>query len=325
MAPVMLEYIGLAQAASSRMSTTVITHASCQQHDMGADHPESPQRIHAITGYLRRTGLAQELRWRTALPASREQVLAVHPESHFQHIVAQVPARGLAMLDGDTLLCPHSLDAALHAAGAATQAVDAVLSGDTQTAFCAVRPPGHHAEQNQAMGFCVFNNVAVGVRHAQQHWNLKRVAVLDFDVHHGNGTVDIFQGDPDVLVCSSFQFPLFPGRLQDLRRPQIINTPLPAGTRSTAFRKALERDWIPALEAHRPEIIFVSAGFDAHREDPLAQLMLEDADYRWLGELIRDQSKIHAQGRTISLLEGGYHLDALARSVQEYLEGLSGF
>ncbi len=290
---------------------------------MGAGHPECPQRLHAITGHLRRTGLAAELRWQSARPATREQLAAVHPASHIQRIEERLPAEGLALLDcGDTLLCPDSLDAALHAAGAAVQAVDAVMEGTCDKAFCAVRPPGHHAESDHSMGFCLFNNIALAVRHAQRQHGIQRAAVLDFDVHHGNGTVEIFRDDPDVLVCSSFQFPLFPGRYHDLQRGHILNTPLPAGTTGAKYRRAIEKKWMSAVEAHRPGMLFVSAGFDAHRDDPLAQLMLEDADFFWLGEFIRELAKDSAQGRVVAVLEGGYHLDALARSTHRFIEAL---
>ncbi len=306
------------------MTLCLISHDSCTRHAMGAGHPESPQRLHAITGHLRRTGLAAELRWQTAQRATTEQICAAHPASHLQDIQDKLPAEGLTMLDGDTLLCPDSLEAALHAAGAAVQAVDLVMEERADKAFCAVRPPGHHAEQAQSMGFCVFNNVAVGVHHALQRWNVQRAAVLDFDVHHGNGTVDIFRDKPDVLVCSSFQHPFYPGRHHDLRRENIVNTPLPAGTGSTKFRKAIEKQWIRAIDAHQPEFLFVSAGFDAHREDPLAQLELADEDFLWLGTLIRDLAKDLTGGRVVALLEGGYHLDALARSTHAFIEGLDG-
>lgn len=307
------------------MSLCFLTHESCQAHDMGPGHPESPQRLHAITGHLRRTGLAEELRWQTARPATREQLMAVHPEPHVAGVEAALPAEGLAMLDADTMLCPHSLDAALHAAGAAVQAVDMVLEERADQVFCAVRPPGHHAERDLSMGFCVFNNAAIGVMHARRRWQLSRAAVLDFDVHHGNGTVEIFRDDPDVLVCSSFQHPFYPGRYHDIKRPNVVNTPLPAGTGSRTFRKAVEKAWIRAVERHAPDILFVSAGFDAHREDPLAQLCLDDDDYQWLGELVRALADGSAGGRVVAVLEGGYHLDALARSTHAFLEGLQGY
>lgn len=210
------------------------------------------------------------------------------------------------------------------------QAVDGVVAGDFERAFCAVRPPGHHAEYDLSMGFCLFNNVAVGVKHAQATYDIKRVAVLDFDVHHGNGTVDIFKDDPSVLVCSSFQHPFYPGRQVDIQRPNIVNTPLGAGTEGSEFRRAIERDWLPALERHRPELIFVSAGFDAHRDDPLGGLGLVESDYVWVTDLIVNAANSYctgenaqSAGRIISILEGGYNLDALALSVHAHVGRLN--
>jgi acetoin utilization deacetylase AcuC-like enzyme len=202
-------------------------------------------------------------------------------------------------------------------------AVTALLAGDDTRAFCAVRPPGHHAEAGMAMGFCFYNNVAVGAVTALEHADVDRVAILDFDVHHGNGTVDIFRDTPEVLVCSSFQHPFYPYRHTNLRRPNIVNTPLAAGCSSAAFRQAIERDWLPALAAHRPQLILVSAGFDAHQLDPLGELNLDEADYRWVTQLIVEAANTSARGRVVSTLEGGYNLDALARSVGAHLEVLS--
>jgi acetoin utilization deacetylase AcuC-like enzyme len=201
-------------------------------------------------------------------------------------------------------------------------AVNAVLDGDDQSAFCSVRPPGHHAESDAAMGFCFFNSIAVGADLALARPEISRVAVLDFDVHHGNGTAEIFKDRPEVLVCSSFQHPFYPHRYHDLVRPSIVNTPLPAGTGSQGFRAALEADWLPALETHKPDLILVSAGFDAHRDDPLAGLNLADDDYAWVAELILSAARSHSRGRMVSALEGGYDLAALARSVHAYLARL---
>jgi len=201
------------------------------------------------------------------------------------------------------------------------EAVDAVLGNQVQRAFCASRPPGHHAQENASMGFCLFNNIALGARHALS-MGLQRVAILDFDVHHGNGTVDIFKDQPEVLVCSSFQHPHYPHLLFDIERSNIVHTPLPAGTGSKEFRLALERDWLPALDRHRPELILVSAGFDAHRADPLGDLKLQEEDYRWVTELIVSKANEYSEGKIVSTLEGGYDLDALARSVGSHLAAL---
>ena len=219
---------------------------------------------------------------------------------------------------------PPTLAAAALAAGAAADAVRALLNDEAKRAFCAVRPPGHHAEAGGAMGFCLYNNVALGAVTALADPRVTRVAILDFDVHHGNGTVDIFKDRPEVLVCSSFQHPFYPHRYTDLDRGHIVNTPLPAGTGSRAFRAAIERDWLPALERHKPQLILVSAGFDAHRLDPLAQLELEEADFRWVTELIVDQAEAYAGGRVASTLEGGYDLAALAQSAAAHVAALMG-
>ncbi|MFC6673275.1 histone deacetylase family protein [Marinobacterium aestuariivivens] len=304
------------------MTTAFISHPDCQLHEMGAGHPESPQRLQAIERQLDASDLRQRLDIQLATPVEVELLYWTHGREFVREIEALLPSHGLAWADPDTALNPHSLGAAHLAAGAVVQAAKRVLAGQVDNAFCAIRPPGHHAEQERAMGFCLFNNVAVGVEWALREGGAERVAVLDFDVHHGNGTVDIFQDRPEVLVCSSFQYPFYPFRYQDIRRPNIVHTPLPAGTASDEFRLAVEADWLPALRRHRPDIIFVSAGFDAHREDPLAQLRLEDADFRWITDLIVDASKPSAGGRIVSVLEGGYSLQALGRSVEQHLEGL---
>jgi acetoin utilization deacetylase AcuC-like enzyme len=231
------------------------------------------------------------------------------------------PSEGLVRLDPDTFIGPGSLAAARTAVAAAVLGVDLAVDGTHRRSFCAVRPPGHHAEESAAMGFCVFNGIAVAARHALSR-DLARVAVLDFDVHHGNGTVDAFTDDPRVLVCSSFQYPHYPHRLQQVERANIVNTPLPAGTGSAGFRRAVERDWLAALERFAPELILVSAGFDAHAADPLGDLMLTEADFDWITRLIRTVADSHAQGRIVSVLEGGYDLDALARSVAAHVEAL---
>jgi len=304
------------------MTTALISHVDCEKHRMGEGHPESPERLQAIHRQLTESGLIERLEMAAAEPATREQLELVHPGRYIDAIVDLHPRHGLNYADPDTALNPHSLRAAQLAAGAVIQAAGLVLEGRVDNAFCAVRPPGHHAEHDAAMGFCLFNNIAIGVAWALEQPGIERVAVLDFDVHHGNGTVDIFKDRPEVLVCSSFQYPFYPFRFQDIRRPNILNTPLPAGTGSSAFRQAIERDWLPALQQHRPDMIFVSAGFDAHRDDPLAQLLLEDEDYGWLGELIVDAAGRHCDGRLVSVLEGGYNLAALGRSVELYLKAL---
>lgn len=304
------------------MTVAYITHPSCQRHDMGDRHPESPARLVAIHNRLSDSGLLDELLCLEAPQGSVGQLSLAHPQATIDHIIASSPTSGLRWLDGDTAMNPHTLDAALHAVGAVSLAVAGVLDNDFQRAFCAVRPPGHHAEAALPMGFCLFNNVAIAALLALARAGITRVAILDFDVHHGNGTVDIFRDDPRVMVCSSFQYPFYPGRLQTLQRQHIVNTPLPAGTDSQPFRVAIERQWLPALQQFAPDLVLVSAGFDAHRQDPLAQLNLEDDDYQWLTELILSIANSYSRGRVVSVLEGGYHLDALARSCQLHVAGL---
>jgi acetoin utilization deacetylase AcuC-like enzyme len=304
------------------MTTAYISHSDCALHEMGASHPESPQRLEAIRARLSKGGLLQRLFCLTPAPAERDQLARVHPGHYIDALEALQPRQGHSYADPDTALNPHSLHAARLAAGAVLLGTERVLGGACQNAFCAVRPPGHHAEQAGAMGFCLFNNVALGVEWALRHSDIERVAVLDFDVHHGNGTVDIFKDRPDVLVCSSFQYPFYPFRYQDIQRPHIVHTPLPAGTASSAFRQAIERDWLPALAQHRPDMIFISAGFDGHRDDPLAQLQLEDEDYHWITGLIGEAANRYAGGRMLSVLEGGYDLPALGRSAEAHVRAL---
>jgi acetoin utilization deacetylase AcuC-like enzyme len=236
---------------------------------------------------------------------------------------ASQPEDGIVPLDPDTWMSPASLSVAELAAGAVFAGMDTVLNGAQQRVFCAVRPPGHHAERHSAMGFCLLNSVAIAAIAALDHADVERVAILDFDVHHGNGTVDICRDHPQILVCSSFQSPYYPNRLDDLVQPNIVNTPLTAGSSGSIFRAAIERDWLPALEAHQPDIVFVSAGFDAHIDDPLADLRLVEDDYRWVTQFIVAVANQCAQGRVVSTLEGGYNLEALARSAAVHIEALA--
>ncbi|MEQ8859413.1 MAG: histone deacetylase family protein [Pseudomonadales bacterium] len=300
----------------------LFSHPRCLDHRMQPRHPESPERLRAVLHHLEASGLLQAMSVRDANAVSLARLEAVHDPAYLRRISALAPRQGLAAVDGDTFLCPDTLAAAAVAAGAVADAVDAVLDGADRRAFCAVRPPGHHAEGNLAMGFCFYNNVAVGAAAALERDGVERVAIVDFDVHHGNGTVDIFKDRPEVLVCSSFQHPFYPDRLTDLERPNLVHTPLPAGCAGEAFRQAIERDWLPALAAHRPQLILVSAGFDAHRLDPLGGLNLDEEDFRWVTRRIVDAAERHADGRVVSTLEGGYDLDALARSVGAHLEAL---
>ena len=307
------------------MTTAYITHEDCLLHNMGPDHPESPVRLQAIRKVLERTGLMDHMDQLTAVPVTPEQIQLAHAKLHFKKLEMKVPSEGVVYTDDDTALCPHSLDAAQLAAGGVILATNRVLSGKASNAFCAVRPPGHHAEYNIPMGFCFFNNVAIGACHALLQDGITRVAVLDFDVHHCNGTVDIFKDRPEVLVCSTFQHPYYPERYTTIERPNIVNCPIPAHSENTVFREAIEKHWIPALEAHKPDMIFISAGFDAHKEDPMADLNLDEEDYRWVTQQIMQVANKHSNGRIVSVLEGGYNPVALAFSVQAHLEVLAGF
>ena len=298
----------------------LFTHQECLQHDTPPGHPERPERLSAVVDRLRAEGLMDELSVVTPAAAADEALARVHDRGYVEAVAAASPDADYVRVETDTVMSPGTVNAARLAAGAVLQAVEHALDGSGKRAFCAVRPPGHHAESATVMGFCLFNSVAVGADRALD--DLNRVAVLDFDVHHGNGTVEMFTDRPEALVCSSFQYPYYPGIRQRVDRPNIVNTPLPAGTGSAAFRRAIERDWLPALESHRPELILVSAGFDAHAEDPLAGLELGDDDYRWITGFIVDAAERFASGRVVSTLEGGYNLDALARSAALHVQGL---
>ena len=304
------------------MPTALITHPSFLLHEMGPYHPECPERLMAISDRLIASGIDHYLLHHTAPAATPEQIARVHGRAYLDEIEAASPEAGLHYIDPDTALNPHSLTAARHAAGAVVLAVDMVMRKECKTAFCAVRPPGHHAERRRAMGFCLYNNVAVGAAHALAAHGLERVAIVDFDVHHGNGTEDIFQGDERVLMVSTFQHPLYPYSGTDNAAANMVNVPLAAGEGSDAFRAAVVDHWLPALDAHRPQLVFISAGFDAHREDPLAGLKLTEADYVWVTQQLIAVAARHAQGRIVSTLEGGYALSALGRSVAEHVRTL---
>ncbi len=291
---------------------------------MGEGHPECPARLSAIEDQLIASGLLPYLQRHDAPLATIEQLARVHKASYIDEIRAAAPAEGMIYLDPDTAMNPYTWQAALRAAGASVLAVDLVMERKAENAFCAIRPPGHHAEAARAMGVCIFNNVAVGVAHALQHHGLKRVAIMDFDVHHGNGTEDIFHDDPRVMLCSTFQHPYYPFKGADSGNDHIINVPLPAGTNGAAFRAAVSAHCLPALERFRPEMMFCSAGFDAHRDDDMAQLQLVEADYAWVTEQVKAIADRHAHGRIVSVLEGGYALHALGRSALAHLKVLSG-
>jgi acetoin utilization deacetylase AcuC-like enzyme len=308
------------------MSTAFYSPPECRSHDMGPGHPECPQRLDAILDHLRATGLDVALDFRDAEPAVREQLQRAHDALYVAEVSSvfdQLKQSGSTRaLDPDTIACPATGAAAYIAAGAAIAATDAVLQGRAQNAFCAVRPPGHHATRAETMGFCFFNNVAVAARHALDVHGLKRVAIVDFDVHHGNGTEDIVANDERILMVSLFQHPLYPGNGTEPLGGNMVNVPVPPYTKGGEVRELIEALWMPRLNAFRPEMVFVSAGFDAHREDPLGQLGLVEADYEWITRRIKDVADAHAKGRIVSCLEGGYALGALARSVAAHLKVL---
>jgi acetoin utilization deacetylase AcuC-like enzyme len=291
---------------------------------MADGHPEQPARIGAIADQLHGRRLFDFLQHHDAPRATVEQLARVHPRHYIELISLKSPAEGLAFVDPDTAMCPDTLEAALRAAGANVMATDLVLSGRARRAFCNVRPPGHHAERAKAMGFCFFNNVAVGAAHALEAHGLQRVAILDFDVHLGNGTEDIFKQDERVLLCSTYQYPLYPDFNPPSVPGHIVNCPLPPGSGSETFQRIVTEHWLPALEAFKPELVFISAGFDAHAADPLAELALTTHDYAWVTEAACAIANAHAGGRVVSTLEGGYDLAALAVSAAAHIESLMG-
>jgi acetoin utilization deacetylase AcuC-like enzyme len=291
---------------------------------MGSYHPESPLRLRAVEDQLIASGLINYLDHQDAPVAERLHLERVHSAEYIDSIFASVPKAGIHHLDPDTAMNPFSLRAALRAAGAVVYAVDLVLGGQTKTAFCSVRPPGHHAERERAMGFCFFNNIAVGAAHALEQHGLERVCIADFDVHHGNGTEDIFRDDARVLMVSTFQHPFYPYSGADGGSATMVNIPLPAYTGGERFRSAVSENWIPAIEAFRPQLLLISAGFDAHRDDDMASMALVESDYAWVTQTLLDLATKHCEGRVVSVLEGGYELHALGRSVMTHLKVLSG-
>ena len=303
--------------------TLIFEHPICLEHDMGPGHPERPDRLRAIQAALAEPEFAA-LEWRQAALASWRQIALVHPQHHIDRIVAAAPQQGRVQLDPDTAMNPASLDAARRAAGAVCGAVDAVMAGEAKNAFCAVRPPGHHAEPEHSMGFCIFNSVAIGARHVRAAFGLQRVAVVDFDVHHGNGTQAAFWDDRDLFYGSTHQMPLYPGSgaATETGAGNIHNFPLPPGAGGMAFRDALTDGLLPALDAFAPEFLLLSAGFDGHADDPLAQLRLETEDFAWASKELAALAARHCQGRLVSSLEGGYDLQALATATAAHVRAL---
>jgi acetoin utilization deacetylase AcuC-like enzyme len=309
------------------MRTAYITHDDCLRHEMGPDHPECPDRLVAVDDAMRAGGMYGHVTRLAAPLAAADELKRVHHGGYVDLIFEQAPEEGYLRLDPDTAMNPHSMNAARRAAGAGRLAVDEVMAGRVRNAFCAVRPCGHHATRTRSMGFCIFNNIAVAAAHALEAHGLARVAVVDFDVHHGNGTEEMF-GDgawqDSVLMAGIFQHPFYPYSGAGHPLPNMVNVPLAAGSDGTAARRAVEEHWMPALEAFRPQMILISAGFDAHRDDPLGGLKLVEEDYAWITEKLMAVAGRHAGGRMVSMLEGGYDLSALGRSVTAHVAALAG-
>lgn len=303
--------------------TAFISHPDTLLHVMDGNHPESPARITAIKNAVMASDVKEKLQFYDAPAASKAQLARVHSKEYIDEIFSIAPKAGLVRLDGDTAMGPMSLSATLHASGAAVLATDLVLQGKAKNAFCCVRPPGHHAGRANSAGFCIFNHIAVGAAHAISQHKIKRVAIVDFDVHHGDGTEDIFKDNPNVMLCSTFQHPFYPHRGAESRSRNMINLPLPAKANGEDFKKAFETEINPALLAFKPEIIYISAGFDAHVNDPLADLALTTQDYIWITEFIKKIASNCCESRIISSLEGGYHLPSLSESALAHIASLA--
>jgi acetoin utilization deacetylase AcuC-like enzyme len=308
------------------MTTSYITHADCLRHEMGPGHPESPDRLVAVNEHMRSSGLLEQLRVLEAPLASVEDLKRVHRPAYVDLIFEHAPTEGYVQLDPDTAMNPYTLGAARRAAGAGVLAVDEVMAGSSANAFCAVRPCGHHATSGRSMGFCLFNNIAVAAAYAIEKKGLERVAIVDFDVHHGNGTEEMFsapQWQERVLMVSFFQHPFYPGSGTQDPAPNMVNVPLAAGSDGRAARSALQGQWLPALEAFKPQMVLISAGFDAHREDLLGGLALVEADYEWMTRELRAVAARHSDNRIVSMLEGGYNFAALGRSAVAHVRALA--
>ena len=301
-----------------------ITHADCVRHEMGPDHPESPERLGAIKDMLLVQGLLDYMEPHEAPMATEVQLGRAHELAYVYDIIAASPAEGYHRVDPDTCMNNYTVMAAMRAAGAVVEATNLVLTGKTDTAFCNVRPPGHHAERTAGMGFCFFNNVAVGIKHALSEYGLQRIALIDFDVHHGNGSEDIFRNDERVLMCSIFEQGIYPFTGENAVGPNMVNVGLPSRSGSAAFRDAVRENWLPRLDAFKPQLIYISAGFDGHREDDMGNIGLLEADYAWVTQQLMAVAKRHCKGHVISCLEGGYDLSSLARSAAAHVKVLIG-
>ena len=301
------------------MTVTIFSHPSCLRHDVGADHPEQPARLHAITDQLLSSGLEYVLQQRDATAATDEQLALAHDKAYIANVIARQPEQGLVWLDDDTAIMNKSLNAARHAAGAVINAVDLVMQHAEQQAFCEIRPPGHHAEAAQAMGFCIFNNIAVGAAYALKHYQLERIVIVDFDVHHGNGTEQIFKNDPRVLFCSSFEHPYYPFT-DPASSPLLLKIPLSGNSDGQEFRRKATELWLAQIRKFQPQLVMISAGFDAHIEDEMAHLKWTEADYHWIAQQLKQIANDCCEGRIVACLEGGYALSALGRSVVAMLK-----
>ena len=306
------------------MTVAIISHPDCRRHSAGPLHPDVPERLSAIEDQLIASGLEMVLRFVEAPEVQREQLARVHTQDYIDRVIGAAPSEGRVEMDGDTVMSPDTLAAARRAAGAGVRAVDGIMAGEFPAAFCNVRPPGHHAGPDRAGGFCLFNNIAVAAAHALEAHQLNRVAILDFDVHHGDGTEAIFTGDERVLYCSIFQHPFYPHCGAETAEPNIVNVPLEAGSGTTEFQEGVNQHWLPALAEFRPEFVLISAGFDGHLEDDMSHLRLTETDFGWVTSRLREVAERHCQGRIMSMLEGGYVLQPLARSARAHIDALIG-
>ncbi len=299
-----------------------ISHPDCLKHDMEQDHPESPLRLNSIVNHIIKADLASFIHYMEAPLVELEQLELAHDTDYITSIFDNAPEDGFYEIDADTRMGKHTLSAALHAAGAVIKATDIVMSGQYQHAYCNIRPPGHHAEHDQSMGFCFFNNIAIAALYALEHYPLERVAIVDFDVHHGNGTEDIVRDNPNILYCSTFQSPFYPYKAGKSQQGKLLNSPLKVGAGSTEFRHIIWEQWLPELKAFKPELIFISAGFDAHQDEFIAGLNLVESDFAWVTQELCKLADKYSQGRIISALEGGYELSALGRSAVAHIKAL---
>ncbi len=304
------------------MTIAIISHPDCLLHTATEGHPECPERVKVIQEALTHYPFKVPVKFLEAPMANKEYLMPAHDKRYLDWVISNVPKEGLIQIDMDTYMNPYTLNAALRAVGAVILAVDSVMRHEAQAVFCNIRPPGHHAEREQAMGFCFFNNVAIGALYALEKYHLERIVIVDFDVHHGNGTQNIFQQNKQVMYCSSFQYPFYPGYDEEMDSDHILSVPLEAATRGDVFRQRVQAAWFDKIAAFRPQLIFFSAGFDAHKNDPLAELGLTKEDYVWLTEQIAKIAKVHCEGKMISVLEGGYNLEVLAECVPAHVEAM---